>query len=329
MPTTLRALFVVVAIVVVAFGIVPYAWQLLQSSVTGSTSAGNANDRRPEEPTPAARAYGPPLLRGRTLSPFVVESSGLAASRTSERVLWTHNDSGGGPYLYCINLDGRPFGVWRVVGAEAVDWEDMAAGRGPEQGRSYLYIGDIGDNESRRDEITVYRIPEPAVTGRARSPTERAPMETAPAVPLTLRYPDGAHDAESLLVHPKTGDIYIVTKVFFGPAAVYRTTAPGRDAGVVKLERVASISAPGGTGFFTAGDIAPGGRRLVLCDGLGGLELELPGDERFDSIWRQPPHEVALGPAVQREAVAYSRSGNSLFTTSEGRRPPLYELQEK
>jgi len=40
----------------------------------------------------------------------------------------------------------------------------MAAGPGPERGKSYLYLGDIGDNNEARAEIVVYRVPEPALT---------------------------------------------------------------------------------------------------------------------------------------------------------------------
>src|ERR687890_1007828 len=92
------------------------------------------------------------------------ESSGIVASRRNPGLFWTHNDSGDGPLVYAFDRAGRSRGAWRVEGAQARDWEDIAAGRGPEPGRAYLYAGDIGDNEERREFVTVYRFPEPEVT---------------------------------------------------------------------------------------------------------------------------------------------------------------------
>ena len=84
-----------------------------------------------------------------------------------------------------------------VPGAEAVDWEDLALGPGP-GGRPLLYLGDIGDNREARETVDVYRVPEPRATSGATA--------TAPATRLRLRYPDGAHDAETLLVAPRGRD---------------------------------------------------------------------------------------------------------------------------
>jgi len=157
--------------------------------------------------TTAVGAYGPPVLLGR-LDPAVDESSGLAASRRQPGLLWTHNDSGDDPVVYCADRQARSCGAWRVAGAAARDWEDMAAGPGPRAGQSYLYLGDIGDNGRNRDQVVVYRVPEPAAPaapGAGRGTTE-------PAERIPLRYADGPRNAEALLVHPTTGDIYVVVK---------------------------------------------------------------------------------------------------------------------
>lgn len=324
------AVALIALVVAVGYFIVPLVGRLPASSVAGGANPERGGSGDGRSPQRRWQGYGAPILRGRIRNPSITESSGLAASGLADGRLWTHNDSGDAPILYCIDVDAEPCGVWQVSGAEAFDWEDIAAGPGPVPGRSYLYAGDIGDNRNERRSIVVYRVPEPRVAPGTRSSSHTEPAQTAPAALITLVYPDGPHDAESLLVHPRTGDIYIVTKAFFGPAAVYRAAAPARGTGTVELERVARISTPGGrSGFFTAGDIAPDGKRLVLCYGFRGVELELSRGADFDVIWRRPAHTVELGPSLQREAIAYSRDGNSLFTTSEGRRPPLIEMRRK
>lgn len=89
------------------------------------------------------------------------EVSGIAASRVHPPALWVHNDSGGAPAAYAIQPNGALVGTYSVDGATNVDWEDIEIGPGPQQKVSYLYLGDIGDNLSARDHVTVYRVPEP------------------------------------------------------------------------------------------------------------------------------------------------------------------------
>src|ERR1700742_2093879 len=94
------------------------------------------------------QTYGSPAKLATVKNPAVTESSGLVASRTTPGAYWTHNDSGDGPFIYAFDTRGDSFGTFRVSGAEARDWEDIAAGPGPQPNRSYLYIGDIGDNNA-------------------------------------------------------------------------------------------------------------------------------------------------------------------------------------
>src|SRR4026209_2890410 len=99
--------------------------------------------------------YGQPTTIGTIKDKSVNESSGLVASRTTPGMYWTHNDSGDGPFIYAFDTAGDTRGIFRVTGAQALDWEDIAAGPGPQANKSYLYIGDIGDNNDARDEVIV------------------------------------------------------------------------------------------------------------------------------------------------------------------------------
>ena len=255
------------------------------------------------------------------------ESSGLVASRRSPGLFWTHNDSGDGPFVYAFDRAGRRRGTWRVEGAKARDWEDIAAGPGPEPGRAYLYAGDIGDNEERREFVTVYRFPEPEVTDADAASTQEKPRATAPAEAIRLKYPDGAHNAEALLVHPTTGDLYVVTKGV-DAAGVYKLPAPFDASAVNTLARVATLRGPSFFGaLVTGGDISPDGRRVALCDYASGYELTLPeGSKGFDDVWRQKPTLVPLGVRRQGESVCYRLDGAALLATSEGAPSPLVEV---
>jgi hypothetical protein len=180
----------------------------------------------------------------------VSEASGLAVSRRVPGRLWTHNDSGE-PILFALDERGSITGQLRIAGAAVEDWEAVAAGR-CETG-SCLYIGDIGDNDAKRDHITVYRVPEPDTT---------ADM-SAPAAAFHATYPDGPHDAEALLIAPD-GRIHIVTKGNSGPIALYRFPVDVRADATMKLERVGSAGARDRDLRITDGALSPDGRWTVL-----------------------------------------------------------------
>ncbi len=276
--------------------------------------------------------YGSPTHLAELENQSIKESSGIAASKRNTNLFWTHNDSGDGPFIYAFDSRGKHRGVWRVTGATALDWEDMTVGPGPKQGRSYIYIGDIGDNFKKRDEIIVYRAVEPSITTKDLSSTNQRPRATDPADAIRLKYPDGKHDAETLLVHPSTGDLYIVTKVRGAPAGVYKLRAPLPKSRVSTLTYVGEVRFPNPLrGFITGGDISPDGLRIILCDYLGACELVLAGKRAvaFDEIWEQPPMPVSIGTRRQGEAICYRADGLALLATSEGLPCPLIEIPRR
>jgi hypothetical protein len=93
---------------------------------------------------------------GTFADPRIGESSGVAASRRSPGVLWTHNDSGDRPYLFATDTSGAALGTFSVTGARNVDWEDIALGRCA--GATCLYLADTGDNNERRSSVALYRL---------------------------------------------------------------------------------------------------------------------------------------------------------------------------
>jgi hypothetical protein len=257
------------------------------------------------------------------------ESSGIVASRANPGLFWTHNDSGDDAFVYAFDRRGAKRGVWKVTGALAVDWEDIAIGSGAKAGTPYLYLGDIGDNDSKRAEIVVYRVAEPIVVADDANSNKRRPRQTERAEALRFRYPDGRHDAETLMVHPVTGDLYIISKIRFSAASVYKATAPLQAGSVTTLKLLGKINVPSMLGgMLTGGDISPDGRRVVLCDYVQGYELTLPekGANEFDDIWKLPPVPLSLGTRQQGEGVCYRLDGQAMLATSEGRPSPLIEV---
>ncbi len=274
-----------------------------------------------------SETYGPATRLGVLKDPAIKESSGLVASRSRPGFFWTHNDSGDGPFIYGLDSRGGRKGVWRVVGASARDWEDIAAGPGPLRYQSYLYIGDIGDNREQRSEIAVYRVTEPMITAADTSATKSKPRLTERAETILLRYPDGKHDAEALMVHPVTGSLFIITKVAFANPGIYEASRPVGSDRPITLKRLGELNIPSLLGgIITGGDISPDGSRVALCDYMQGYEIVLPKGAAFNAIWNQPLRPLGLGQRKQGEAVAYRLDGKALLATSEGLIAPLIQV---
>ena len=188
-----------------------------------------------------------PLVKVAGLS----EASGLAVSRRVPGRLWSHNDSGE-PVVVALDARGSVTGRIRLMGAAVEDWEAIAVG--PCGTGSCLHVGDIGDNEANRKRITIYRLPEP----------DGASGSASVADVFHATYPDGAHDAEALLIGGE-GRIHIVTKGDTGPVAVYRFPAQLKSGATVKLERLGSGGGKGDEkSRVTDGSVSPDGQWAVL-----------------------------------------------------------------
>ncbi len=257
--------------------------------------------------------------RGTTLgvvdSDRLTEISGIVASRHHAGLLWVHNDSGDQPRLYALNTQAKLLATYSVTGAQAQDWEDIAMGPGPKMGLDYLYIGDIGDNRAKRDNVVVYRVAEPNFT------LTDTPMsgQTSLAQAQVLTYPDGPHDAEALLVDPNNGDIYLISKRQWR-SRVYRAASLSWSQEPKILEFCTECP----MGFIVGGDVSPDGRWIVLRTlSQAWVWPHLPNT----LIWQSfsgPPQPVTLLPEPQGEAICFAPDGQGLYTISEMVHPPLY-----
>ena len=236
------------------------------------------------------------------------ETSGLVASRTQAHVLWMHNDSGDKPRLFATRDDGLALATIEIKGADAVDWEDIAVGPGPAAGKSYLYIGDIGDNEGKREDVQIYRLEEPAFAANG-----EALATSVKADQIDVRYEDGAHDAETLLSDPVSGDLYIIEKRLMN-SGVYRVRAPATGDSKVTAKRVADIDLV----LATGGDVLADGSGLALRTYLGVSYWARDPQKALEHAFAQAPCSLKLAAEQQGEALGFFADGAGYFTVSEG-----------
>lgn len=259
----------------------------------------------------ATRIWSAPALFATLSDRAIDESSGIGVSTRHQGVYYTHNDSGDTARFFRFKEDGSSSAV-DVLGAGATDWEDMACVK--VGGKSMLYFGDIGDNGSSRGDVTIYRFSEPDLVATSVLNYDK----------ITLKYPDGAHNCEALIVDPGSGDIFLVTKAS-NEALVYRLAAPP-SGGSYTMSKLGTIHPDTGLGsagrLVTAGDASPDGRFVMLRTYTGALEYPVKG--AFQDWWKQTPASVRMPLHAQGESIAYGQSGRFLFTSSEGAPCPVH-----
>lgn len=254
------------------------------------------------------------------------ESSGLAASRQEPDLLWTHNDSGDSARIFGLHADGAHVAEVRLTGgAAAVDWEDMASGPcEPDSDKTCLYIGDFGDNLRERSQVAIYKIAEPKL------PDQRPARLTIKEVEaIWFTYPAGPRDAEALMVHPKTAEIFVIEKTPSAANSVYRI--PNRAAPSDKpveadvYGRLTVGRLPGLGTSITAADISPDGAEFTVRTYLMlytfCIEDDLQGALKTKPLIGRPP------VMVQSEALTYDPGGEALWLTSEGQPAPLILME--
>ncbi len=282
----------------------------------------------------APSPYGPPRVLARFKDTRIAESSGLAAASRSDGYFFTHNDSGDEARFFAVSRSGATLATFKVPGAKNIDWEDIARGT-DEAGGPVLYLADIGDNTAVRKSVTVYRVPEPIVDESRAGET----LEAAPAQAFEFVYDGGPRDAEALMAHPKTGQLFVISKALDG-SALYAAPNPLKANEPNTLRKVASIDLEPqprtirglrdviASRLITAADLAPDGSRLVIRTYTDAYEWMVPGGDVAAALTRAPAH-VPLPETRQGEAIAYSRNGGELWISTEGAGTPIHSLSGK
>ncbi|WP_320780088.1 WD40 repeat domain-containing protein [Streptomyces sp. CRN 30] len=226
--------------------------------------------------------------------PRITESSGLAASRQHPGIYWTHNDSDDGAFLYAVDsATGKTVATVTMSGVGAPrDVEAISIGPGNE-----LYVGDIGDNLGGTwDHVWIYRLPEP----------KELQDQTVRATQYVVQYADGARDAESLMVHPKTGRVYVVDKKKAG-GALYEGPATLSASGVNVFEEIAAVDL-----WATDAAFSPDGEQLAVRGYFGGTAFDWNGGKIKET------GRLSVPLQRQGESMTYTPDGTQIMYGSEG-----------
>ncbi|MGZ3871397.1 MAG: hypothetical protein ACXVJD_00695 [Mucilaginibacter sp.] len=262
-------------------------------------------------------------VTGKLESRQMDEISGIASSLVNPGIYYVHNDSGDTSRFFAIQPDGKLISTIYFKGDAGVrlgvvDCEDIAAGPGPVKGKSYVYIGDIGDNTSIRKGITIYRTEE-------KTSWVKQGQATTDVAALHLKYPDGARDAETLMVDPIEKLIYIVSKRQ-DSVTVYTTPLNYRPNDTVTLTKRCKLFFKGLKVFkwITAGDISKDGTEIVLKSYEKVYYWKREAGEPAWKAMQRTPETPFYVAEKQGEAIGFTADGKGYYTTSEGVFSPIY-----
>ena len=300
-------------------------------------------------------------LAGTLRDEALVEASGLARSKRVDGVLWVINDGGSAPSLHAVDHGGGSRGRLDINNADNLDWEDLASFE--LDGKPYLLVADIGDNDAKRDHLTLYIVEEPIVMEHivveriVEEPIVAEPVVAEPvpgringnggqdyAWRIRFRYPDGPRDAESVAVDA-TGETVLVLSKRDLPPVLYsvplRPPVSGAD-GIVTATRlgpVTSLPSPDKSDVEnapitkdwhwqpTALDIWPDGTSAAILTYRAVYVYERATGQSWPAALNAEPRQVVgLGNIPNAEAVSFGDTADTLFVTIENRRPPLIRI---
>lgn len=248
------------------------------------------------------------------------EVSGLASSFANPGHLWVHNDSGNPAAVYLVNEKLEIQLECQLHQIKNRDWEDMAVGPGPEPGKRYLYVADIGDNNAKHNLKYIYRFEEPVASPRNKKVTITR-FDT-----IVFRLEDGKKDTEAIMVHPETKDIYLVSKRE-KPVYVYQLTSPFSKKDTLVAKRLLSIPL---TQIVSAG-FSHDGQEIVMKN-YDDIYYWQVGKQSVRESLADPPVTLCYSEEPQGESIAFDRDGAGFYTLSErikGEKTYLYFYPRK
>jgi hypothetical protein len=228
--------------------------------------------------------------------------------------------------LYAIETTGRTRGTLQIGGAKNEDWEDLAAAN--LDGKAWLIIGDVGDNDAKRKSLRIHFVEEP----KAETLGIAGMLAASPAATFKLRFEDGPRDCESLAIDVRERALYLLTKRDPTPR-LYRVALPAPlQSGDLIARQVGTVShlpQPSALQSLISGHL--GKRRAEPCamdfadDGSAAVVLTY-GDlllfprqagESWAEALARPPARLPGHDLPQAEAACFSPDANQIYVASE------------
>lgn len=246
----------------------------------------------------------------------IKEASGLAMSKTNAGYFWTHNDSFNDANIFLVDKDLKITLTCHLQGVVNRDWEDITVGPGPEEGKSYIYLGEIGDNLAQYQVKLIYRFEEPAfIPG-----TDQLTITQFDTIAFQL--PDGKKDTETLMINPRSKDLYVVSKRE-EPVHVYELKYPYSVHDTLTARDIATLPMT----LTVAGDFSTDGKEIIIKNYKNIYYWKNDSARTVAAVFKDKPMILPYQEEPQGEAITWDKDGSGFYTLSEkkkGKKSFLY-----
>jgi len=183
------------------------------------------------------------------------------------------------------------------------EWEVIKLGPGPDPDKTYVYVGDIGDNKAQYPYKIIYRLEEPTAI-------ENKTIEHFDT--LFVQLPDGTRDSEALMIDPISSRMFMVSKRE-DSVRLYQFPNTWKSGDTLTAEL--KIKMP--YNLTVAADISFDGSEVLLKNYDHVYYWKREGTEPIADLLQRTPLELRYKPEKQGEAIAWSRDGSGYYTLSE------------
>ncbi len=254
----------------------------------------------------------------------ICENSGIAMSHVHGEFLWMHNDSGNKPVLFLVAKTGQTRARCEVADVNAKDWEDICSFQS--DGKSYLVVGDVGDNSSNRTGYNLLLMEEPKLEFKEGQVT-RQTIENV--VNIEFQYEDGPKNCEAIGFDPVSHSIWLIEKI---DADTQTDRVPGvyslpLDDQLKPIQNVARRISDYPVRSVTGMDFYGDDQLIIRNYVFAHLLQRKKGGSWQQQFQRRQFSMVSLPIQRQGEAICFDTDGNSVIVASEFRRQPLYQVK--
>jgi len=242
----------------------------------------------------------------------LVEASGLVESIANPYYFWSLNDGGNPSEVFLIDTLAKIKLVCKL-NVKNRDWEDIALGAGPVEGKKYVYVADIGDNFGIHDYKYIYRFEEPSLTKGAEQTITH--FDT-----LVIKLPGDNRDSETIMIDPTNNDFYFVSKRE-KHVRVYLQHFPYSDtlrpAEVLKIPFTRIV----------AGSISPNAQEVLMKDYENIYYWKRSSEKTLTELLAKEPIELPYEPEAQGESICWNHDVSGYYTLSESNEGKIAQLK--
>ncbi len=250
------------------------------------------------------------------------ENSGIVTFNSKSA--WFIEDGGNYDKIYNVNFDGEIVKTLKVKGAKNEDWEDLTKDH-----NGNVYIADTGNNNNKRKNLVVYKIPNPETEKGDKIDAEKIQFYYPEQKEFPPKKSNLFYDAEAIFY--ANNQLYIITKnrshPFTGNAFIYKIPAT-KGNHEAKLIDTLDVCKEWNLCQITSADLSPDGSKLVL---LSYGKLFIISDFKNESFSKGKMKTLDLNTTSQLEAICFLDE-NTLLLSDErkagtGRNMYSYQLK--